>query len=192
MVLTPLIRGLLGIDVDAPAHRLTLTPHLPPDWDSVRVRNIPFGSASVDVAFRRTADGLHAELTRRGGSAVDVVFSPSLPLGAKAAGTTSTAGDEHAVVHGILRDTLTLTVAYSGGWSIVPPRSEIAIGDRSSALRVVSERIVAGRYTATLEGRAGRAYRVRIGEGRVWRDTTVTFPSGAANADDFTITTVIR
>lgn len=192
MVLTPLIRGLLGIDVDAPAHRLTLTPHLPPDWDSVRVRNIPFGSASVDVAFRRTANGLHAELTRRGGSAVDVVFSPSLPLGAKAAGTTSTAGDEHAVVHGILRDTLTLTVAYSGGWSIVPPRSEIAIGDRSSALRVVSERIVAGRYTATLEGRAGRAYRVRIGEGRVWRDTTVTFPSGAANADDFTITTVIR
>ena len=32
MVLTPLIRGLLGVDVDAPARRVTIAPHLPPAW----------------------------------------------------------------------------------------------------------------------------------------------------------------
>ncbi|HEV8197916.1 MAG TPA: GH116 family glycosyl hydrolase, partial [Gemmatimonadales bacterium] len=32
MVLTPLLRGLLGVDVDVPARRLTIAPHLPADW----------------------------------------------------------------------------------------------------------------------------------------------------------------
>ena len=194
MVLTPLVRGLLGIDADAPARRLTLAPHLPPDWDSVRVNNVPFGSAVLDVVLRRTADGIRTQLTRRGtGAPVDVVFSPALPLGATTtAPTQSTPGDLHATVRGVLRDTLTLDVPYAGGWSVLPPPNHVAIGDRSSAARVLSERLVDGRYTATLEGRAGRTYVFRVAEGRNWRDTEVTFPTAGANADDYTITTLSR
>jgi aldose 1-epimerase len=99
-------------------------------------------------------------------------------------------GDVHATVSGMLRDTLTLDVPYTGGWSIVPPANAVAIGDRSSAARVLSERLVSGRYTVTLEGRAGRSYRFRVAEGRAWRDTTVTFPTLGANADDYTVTTL--
>src|SRR3954468_4034592 len=82
MVLTPLIRGLFGIEVDAPIRRLTITPHLPPDWDSVRVRNVGLG---VNMVLRRTARGIRAELARQGsGGPVEVAFSPALPLGAVA------------------------------------------------------------------------------------------------------------
>jgi galactose mutarotase-like enzyme/glycogen debranching enzyme len=192
MVLTPLIRGLLGIDVDAPARRLTLAPHMPADWDSVRVGNVPIGGSVVDVAIRRTAHGISAEFVRHApGPAIDVAFSPALPLGA----TTSlpvnrTPGDVHATVRGTLRDTLTLEVAYTGGWSIVPPENLVEVGERSSAARVLSERMVAGRYTVALEGRAGRGYRFRLAEGRAWRDTTIIFPASGANADDYTMTTL--
>src|SRR5205085_2872184 len=145
MLLTPLLRGLLGIDVDAPDHRLTLAPHLPPDWDSIGVHNIPFGSSVVSLALRRTAEGIRAHLVHRGGSPIDVIFSPALPLGARTiAPTTSTTGDVHAIVRGLLRDSLSLVVPYSGGWSIVPPRNEVAIGDRSAAARVLSERLIDG------------------------------------------------
>ena len=190
MILTPLVRGLLGIDVDAPARRLTIAPHLPPDWDSVRARNIPVGSAVVDVALRRTIDGFRAELRRRGnGAPIDIVFSPALPLGASTAlPTTPTAGDLHATVRGVLRDTLTMDVGYRGGWSIVAPRNEVGIGDRSSAARVLSERLVDGKYTVALEGRAGRAYRFRF----AGRDTTVTFPASRANADGYTSLTLTQ
>lgn len=188
MILTPLIRGLLGIDVDAPARRLTLAPHLPPDWDSVHVRNIPVGTGFVDATVRRTASGIGAELRRRGGRApIEVAFSPALPLGAlTSAATTTTPGDVHATVHGTLRDALALNIAYRGGWSIVPPGNDVHIGDRSSAARVLSERLVGGAYTVVLEGRAGRAYPFRVFEGSAGRDTVVTFPNTGANADGYT------
>src|SRR5256885_8257689 len=161
MVLTPLIRGLFGIEVDAPTRRLTIAPHLPPDWDSVRVRNVGLG---VSMVLRRTARGIRAELTRPVGDApVDVVFSPALPLGASVQGAIiHTPGDVHTTVHGVLRDSLTLEVPYTGGVRILPPRNAVAIGDRSGAARVLSERLGGGRYTAMLQGRAGGTYVFRV------------------------------
>jgi len=194
MVLTPLIRGLLGIAVDAPAHRLTLTPHLPPHWDSVAVGNIPFASGTVDLRLTSTAGGMRAELSSHTiADAIDVTFSPALPLGA----TTTlpaqrTAGDVHATVHGVLQPSsaLALDVPFSGGWSMLPPPRRTAIGDRSSAPRVLSERIVEGRYTVVLEGRAGTTSRFRLRESGRWRDLDVRFPDTGANADDYTTTTL--
>jgi aldose 1-epimerase len=191
MVLTPLLRGLLGLDVDAPAHRLTLAPHLPPQWDSVAVQNIPFGAGTVGVRLTRTGAGLRAELGQRGaGGPIDVAFSPGIPLGAAMSlEKIETPGDIHATVRGVLRDTLTLDVPYRGGWSIAPPESRPAIGDRSAAPRIVGERLVAGAYTVTFEGRAGRTERFRLRQGDRWRDVDVAFPATGANSDGYTMTT---
>ena len=191
MVLTPLIRGLLGIDVDAPAHRLVLAPHLPPDWDSARVDNVPVGVDRVDVTYRRTPRGIQAELTRHTSAAATplaVSFSPALPLGASTTlSVRQTPGDEHATVQGELRDQLTLEVPYSGGWSIVPPVMPAEIGGRSLAPRVLSERISGGRYTVALEGLAGRTYRFRVrAPAKAWQDVDVSFPATGANADGYT------
>ena len=165
MILTPLIRGLLGIDVDAPARRLTIAPHLPIDWDSLRVRNVAVGESIVDLAFRRSATGISLDLVRRGadGSPIELVFSPALPLGARTrAERDETPGDVHATVRGTLGDRLTLEVPYTGGWSIVPPTMRPAIGDRSTAPRVIGERLHAAggseTYSVELEGLAGRSY----------------------------------
>ena len=191
MVLTPLIRGLLGLDVDAPAHKLTLAPHLPPDWDSLRVEHVPIGRRSIDISLRRTSGHLVAELASSGpgdAAPIDVVFSPALPLGASTSVTVvRTPGDVHATVQGALRDRLTLDVPYAGGWSIVPPAMPAQIGQRSQAPRVLSERLTDGQYVATLEGIAGRTYRFRVREpGKPWRDMDVTFPAAPANADGYT------
>ncbi|MEP7326353.1 MAG: galactose-1-epimerase [Gemmatimonadota bacterium] len=192
MVLTPLIRGLLGIDADAPAHRLTLAPHLPPEWDSVAVENIPFGPGTIDVRLTRSSTGIQAELWRRGGNGgIDVAFSPALPLGSvTSAMKIQTPGDIHATVQGILGDSLTLEVPYSGGWSIVPPESRPAIGDRSTAARVLSERMVNGAYTVALEGRAGWSYAFRVLDAGRWRNIEVSFPAAGANPDGYTTTTL--
>ena len=190
MVLTPLIRGLLGIDVDAPAGTLTLAPHLPPDWDSVRVDRLPFGHSMLDIAIRRTSNGIVAELTRGDAASgpIEVVFSPALPLGAHSSlPIERTPGDVHATARGTLRDRLTLEVPYSDGWSILPPVMPARIGARSEAPRVLSERLVGGQYVATLEGIAGRTYQFRVREpGKSWRAVDVTFPASGANADGYT------
>jgi glycogen debranching enzyme len=171
MVLTPLLRGLLGIDVDAPARRVTIAPHLPPEWDSVAVENVPVGSGTLSFTVRRTAGRITAVLRRTGGGKpIEVVFSPALPLGARAPGaavtTVTTPGDVHATVRTMLADVAELGVAYAGGWNIVPPRMPAAIGSRSEAPRVLRERLDVAvgpaSYVVSLEGLAGRSYVFRV------------------------------
>jgi hypothetical protein len=68
-----------------------------------------------------------------------------------------------------------------------------AIGARSSAPRVLSERLDGTRYVVALEGLAGTSYTFRVNrptpDGGT-RDVTVTFPTTGANADGYTATTV--
>jgi hypothetical protein len=56
MVLTPAIRGLFGISVDAGS--ITVDPHLPADWDSAELRQVPVGAQHVDVHFVREGASL--------------------------------------------------------------------------------------------------------------------------------------
>jgi glycogen debranching enzyme len=69
MVISPILRGLFGIEWDEPHHELRVTPHLPADWETATVRRIPFGEDHVDLTFQReeglllvTAVGVGAEL----------------------------------------------------------------------------------------------------------------------------------
>ncbi len=225
MVLTPLLRGLLGIGVDAPRHRITIAPHLPPDWDSVSVDNVPVGNGQVSFALRRTAGEVTLSLRRRGGdpAPLEVDFSPALPLGARVtsplARIRQTPGDVHAAVSSMLVDQAELSVRHEGGWSIVPPVMPPAIGARSAAPRLLSERLTdaaGASYAVALEGIAGRAYTFRVnapspdaaahlsartGVGGTAaivasatsgaaRTVTITFPRSGANADGYVGLTV--
>lgn len=174
MVLTPLVRGLLGIEIDAPAGRVTVAPHLPPDWDSVRVEQLAVGDARLALRLERKGRTLTLSATRQGGGtgrAIAVEFAPALPLGAH--GVTRTADGVRldtlafpgAVVvrdSAMLRDAVQLAVQWEGGWEVSPPRQAPRIGDRSSALRVLSERMERATYRVLLEGRGGTSYAVRV------------------------------
>lgn len=169
MVLTPLIRGLLGIEVDAPARRVTIAPHLPPGWDSVAVDNVPVGSDRLSFVIRRAPGRMTLQVERAGpiDSPLEVAFSPALPLGAAATGDGSAVhrftGDAHATVRALVRGSASLLVAFAGGWELVPPEMPAVIGSRSQAPRVLEEGVdEAGRLVAELEGIAGRAYRFRV------------------------------
>ena len=217
MVLTPLIRGLLGIDVDAPARRVTIAPHLPPDWDSVAVDNVPVGDGNLSFVLRRTPGRITASVRRTDDdpAPLEVIFSPALPLGARTSGAgvvaSVTAGDVHGTVKSTVNRSAELVVSYSGGWSIVPPAMPASIGDRSVAPRIISERLTRnGQYAVSLEGIAGRSYtfvvrapdagaldaRVTGGGTAVVsgasgnRAVTITFPAGGANADGYSATVV--
>ena len=221
MVLTPLIRGLLGIDVDVPAGRVTLAPHLPPDWDSVAVDHVPVGRSTLSFVVRRARGRITLSVRRSGDrTPVELIFSPALPLGARAAGAgvtvDETLGDVHATVRASLVDSATLGVSYSGGWSIVPPEMPPVIGDRSRAPRVLSERLsdAGANYVVSLEGLAGRTYAFRVmapgvtaartlaasastgatvtaaGGAGAERVVEVTFPMAGADADGYTAAVV--
>ena len=58
MVLTPALRGLFGLDWNAPHHTLRLAPNLPASWDSARLHNVPLGGARLDLEYLRQGGNL--------------------------------------------------------------------------------------------------------------------------------------
>jgi glycogen debranching enzyme len=62
MVLTPAIRGLFGIDVDATRRILRLQPHLPSSWDFAEIHNVRVGDDLYEVTLKRDHDHLLATI----------------------------------------------------------------------------------------------------------------------------------
>src|SRR5205814_7829109 len=54
MMVTPAIRGLLGIETAAARRTLRIAPALPADWDHVTVSAVRAGDARYDLSIERT------------------------------------------------------------------------------------------------------------------------------------------
>ena len=192
MVVTPLVRGLLGIEVDAPAGRVRVAPHLPAEWESVRVEHLAVGDARLTLQLVRTGRMLSLHVVREGiekGTPIAVDFDPALPLGVqgvvRGADGAALETREHAgavVAHDVatLGDEVQLGVRWDGGWEIAPPRAAPRIGDRSTAFRVLSERLVDGRYHVRTEGRAGTSYSMRVRAPRATPSAVTVLPAQQA------------
>ncbi len=74
MVISPLLRGLFGLEWDAPHAKLNVHPHLPADWDHATLRNVPLGTRRVDVEYRRAGDHMTVEVS--GEQPITVALDP--------------------------------------------------------------------------------------------------------------------
>jgi glycogen debranching enzyme len=83
MVISPVIRGLFGLEWDAAASKLTITPNLPAAWDKAKLNHVPFAGGNVDLEIMRDGTAL---MVRASGPSVQSVVLASLAPGAKWAG----------------------------------------------------------------------------------------------------------
>jgi glycogen debranching enzyme len=80
MVVSPILRGLFGLQTDAENHQITLAPHVPADWTSFAIRDVPLGPLHVDFHYHKTLDSITLETTRSGTGDCWVEFSPAFSL----------------------------------------------------------------------------------------------------------------
>src|SRR5713101_1680488 len=86
MVVSPLVRGMLGLQTDAVAGSLLFAPHVPVDWTTFGVRNVPVGPARIDLSFKKTSDTVTLEARVSGTTDVALDFRPSFSLRARILG----------------------------------------------------------------------------------------------------------
>jgi glycogen debranching enzyme len=143
------MRGMVGLqEGDA---GLRLSPQLPAGWSFLRVKNLRWRDARATLEIRRGADGglEYSVVSTKG--ALPVELKPVLPPGAQmqpAAGRTRPPG--HARVNAL------------PGIDLVPERVPLALGDTPRRLRIVDARVDGSVYTARLQGRRGRTYRLKL------------------------------
>jgi hypothetical protein len=88
MVVSPILRGLFGLETNATAGEVTLKPHVPADWPTFTIANLDVGSTALAVRFRKDANNIWLETTRTGSGKCTLDFSPALSLRANVSAVT--------------------------------------------------------------------------------------------------------
>ncbi|HMK28326.1 MAG TPA: hypothetical protein VK473_01490, partial [Terriglobales bacterium] len=183
MVISPLLRGLMGLSRDAAANTLTFAPHVPADWNSFTLRNVKLRESALDLAYSVAAEGpggtpqaIQLEIKRRGGDQGFVQFAPAVSLRADVAGVeindrpapfklVSNLNDQHVQVRvPLFGGPTTVRIRVRHDFGIAVPVSLPQAGASSRNLKVVSENWSADhdQVTFTFSGIAGMSYSLPI------------------------------
>ena len=79
MVVLPLVEGLLGVEPDAPAARVTIAPQLPQAWARLEALGLRCADSAYDVRLQRRDAALVVSLRRTLGPGLAIVLAPWLP-----------------------------------------------------------------------------------------------------------------
>jgi glycogen debranching enzyme len=151
MVVSALLRGLLGLESDATSHQLRFAPHVPAGWESFELHNIHVASATLGLQYKRTTDGITLEMESKGSGDCILEFSPALSPRAEVIGAELNGRpvplrvernheDQHVTVRFPIpagRSTLHIHLRNDFAYDVssnLPP-----LGERSQGLRVLSE-----------------------------------------------------
>jgi hypothetical protein len=175
MVVTPLVRGLLGIEVGDAGQRLRFAPQLPADWDRVSVRRVAVGPSRVDLALERGAGSMTVTATVASGPMPALALAPALPLDARVrsvridgADTRFRArpeGDVQRIEVDVPKGASgprRIVFAYDEGTDVFTRIELPDAGSVSEGLRVLRARVENGILRLVVEGRAGRSYRAGV------------------------------
>lgn len=188
MVVSPILRGMFGLQTDAENHQITLAPHVPADWTSFAVRDVRLGDARVDFRYRKTLGSVTLDTTRTGTGDCWVEFSPAFSLRTEVVSVEMNgkplpfqlqpnAEDQHVStrfqVHGG-SNSVVIRVKKDFGLSLanqLPP-----LGSTSRGLRVLSSSWNSGRNQLTVEVSGARGVDYDLG---VWNPGQISSVDGA-------------
>lgn len=179
MVVSPVIRGMLGIEIGDAGKSVKFAPQLPANWSNLDLRGVKAGVSQFDFLLERKNGQLSVRTTRRvpvglRPAPVKIILSPAFPLdavvrnvsanGKKLAFQVKSSGDvQHAVIEFDLADTVTeVTFQYVEGTDVylVPPM--LVAGAENAGLRIIKSRAAGDNLRLYLEGLGGRRYSLNI------------------------------
>ncbi|MDQ7040554.1 MAG: GH116 family glycosyl hydrolase [Rhodothermus sp.] len=174
MVVTPLVRGLLGLEVREGGRVLRLAPQLPATWDSLQLRHVPVGSDRYAIRIRRTAEAFQIQITPEGRAApISLDLAPAFPLDAQVEAVTV---NEQPAVFEVREEgdlqrvriripivgPTTIRYRMQPGTDVYVAPEPLVPGMANQGLRVLRVRAEAGHLLLVLEGRVGRTYTLQV------------------------------
>ncbi|HZE69693.1 MAG TPA: GH116 family glycosyl hydrolase [Pyrinomonadaceae bacterium] len=181
MVITPAVRGLLGIEARAGGKELRFAPQLPANWNQIEARNVPAGNTRFDITLEREIRRLTVKITRRGALTVKgatmgerITVAPAFPLDARISAVrvrgrstkfvTNIIGDVQRAEVSLDADQPTIDVVYSydEGTDVFADQDIPAPGAQSKGLRILSSRADHDALHLVLEGLGGHSYRLNV------------------------------
>jgi glycogen debranching enzyme len=193
MVVSPILRGLFGLQTDAQNRQITLAPHVPADWTSFALRNIHvgqvnLGQVNVDFRYKKTLDSITLETSRTGTGDCWVEFSPAFSLRTEVVAVEMNGRplpfkiqpngeDQHVSVHfPVYGGPNSVVIRVKNDFGLTLSNQLPALGSTSRGLRVISNSWNSARNQLTVEvsGLPGMEYELGA-----WNPGQITSVEGA-------------
>jgi len=176
MVVSPLLRGMFGLQPDATKGTLTFAPHPPADWTSFSIKNVLVGSAKLDLHYSKDAGEIKLEVKVTGDTSRTIEFQPAVSLRAKVLGVEfngkpvpfhvdSNSTDQHVITRVTVSGASnSLRIRIQNDFGLSYSSTLPAIGETSQGLRILSETWTPARDRLTINasGLAGSQYKLSV------------------------------
>jgi len=178
MVISPVLRGMLGLESDAIHHSLVFSPHVPANWTHFSVENVALGENTLTLSYSRTEKGvLTLEADRTAGRNDCIIeFRPAVSARARVQRVELNGqplpfriephdADQHVVVRIPVRNTKnSLKMFLANDFSISVDSTLPQLGSSSQGLRIISQTWSPSKDQLTLElcGKPGSEYQLRM------------------------------
>lgn len=167
----PFMRGLVGLDVNAPQRTVTFAPKMPADWDSLFVGNINAGGKIINMKLNRTDDEL--TLNVEGDGNVNIIFEPSFGLGTSIVSASLNGKDtEFNQVNRKQASVVSTQFNLQGKAELklkLKPAPELYLlplnispGSVNSSLKVIYQELEGNKLVTYLEGKSGKDYELGV------------------------------
>jgi glycogen debranching enzyme len=173
MVISPVLRGMFGLELDVPNKTLRFVPHAPANWTDYTIENVRLGKSVISIAFHKTPGEISMEITRTGDECAfafePTMAGPAMEVRAEVNGKQTPVdykfySEHHHIQLKIAlqegKNTIGLHVKNDFGLTYdfrLPP-----VGSKSSDLRVLSQSGDQYSMTLMLAGCAGGTYDLEV------------------------------
>jgi glycogen debranching enzyme len=200
MVVSPLLKGMFGLEKDATNKTLTFAPHIPANWTNFKINNVRVADSVLNLSYQKTLDEVTLEVTRAGGECL-LDFEPELAntalVGRVSVNGRPTTYDQRMLAeHHHLR----IKVALKEGKNVIhiPVANDFGVsyafrlpelGSASSDLRIISANMedVTAPMELVTAGRAGATYDLAV-----WNPSMIESVRGAELVKDASGGTNVR
>ncbi len=175
MVISPLLKGMFGLEKDATKKTLTFVPHVPANWTNFKITNVRVGDSVINLSFEKKLEEFTLEAERTGGECTldfepevaNTVLAVRVDVNGRPQSFDQLLSSEH--------HHLKIRLALKAGKNIIRVREPNdfgvsyafrlpELGSASSDLRILSQEM--GDATSPMElvmaGRAGATYNLDV------------------------------
>jgi glycogen debranching enzyme len=182
MLVTPLIRGLLGIEVEGEGKVLKFAPQLPANWNRVVVRNIAVGNLRYDIELERVFGQQTIQIKQQSSneigkitsSATRIIVAPAFPLDARLKSVLINGKESKFQINSLgdiqraqvsIEDKLKVTQViynFDEGTDVYNTKIPPAPGASSEGLRILRSRSDPNLLHLVVEGVSRRTYQLSV------------------------------
>jgi glycogen debranching enzyme len=186
MVISSVLRGMMGLETEAAGNHVKLAPHIPPEWTAFALHNVRAGTAVLNLDLQRTENEITLQIESTDGA--QLYFSPAVSFRAQILSAELngrpvpfkleiTGSDQHVNIDGPLaKGKNTVRIRLRNDFAIGYANTLPALGSASRGLRIVSESWSGSRDSLALDlaGIPGSTYKLGL-----WNPAQVASADGA-------------